>query len=64
MAYTDLNALLAGSSSSRSYFLSLPVELQMQLHRREELIHAAEDLHRVALLLARQREWDRPWNGP
>ena len=64
MAYTDLNALLEGSSSSRSYFLSLPVELQMQLHRGEELIHTAEDLHRVALLLARQQEWDRPWNGP
>ncbi len=47
MAYHDLSALLDGSPSSRSYFLSLPVKMQLQLHQREELIHTAEDLHRL-----------------
>ena len=52
MAYHNLSALLDGSPSSRSYFLSLPVKMQLQLHQREELIHTAEDLHRLVLLLS------------
>lgn len=60
MAYHDLSALLDGSSSSRSYFLSLPVKMQLQLHQREALIHTAEDLHRLVLLLSRQPDH---WGG-
>ena len=60
MAYHDLSALLDGSPSSRSYVLSLPVKMQLQLHPREELIHTAEDLHRLVLLLSRQPDH---WGG-
>lgn len=60
MAYHDLSALLDGSPSSRSYFLSLPVKMQLQLHQREELIHTSEDLHRLVLLLSRQPDH---WGG-
>ena len=60
MAYHDLSALLDGSPSSRSYFLSLPVRIQLQVHQRGELSHTAEDLHRLVLLLSRQPDH---WGG-
>lgn len=53
MAYYDLHALLDSSSSTREYFLSLPIDLQIKLHQKKELVHTAEDLHRLALLLRR-----------
>ena len=54
MLYTDLNALLDGSSSTRGYFLSLPVDMH------GALIHTAQDLHRMVLLKARQGNFSLP----
>ena len=42
--YTDLQALLSGSSSARAYFLPL----QMQLHRQNDAICSAAALRRRA----------------
>ena len=44
MQYKNLHALIEGSSSSRSFFLSLPVELQLKLHEQNDYIHTALDL--------------------
>lgn len=44
MRYDNLQELIRGSSSSRRYFLSLPVELQMRLHQQNEEIHSAAGL--------------------
>ncbi len=44
MQYTDLNDLVMKSSSTRKYFLSLPVEIQMQLHEHNKFIHSAAQL--------------------
>ena len=60
MLYTDLNALLDGSSSTRGYFLSLPVDMQLELHQHGALIHTAQDLNRMVLLKARQGNFSRP----
>ncbi|MGI6255668.1 MAG: hypothetical protein ACOYJZ_08550 [Acutalibacter sp.] len=53
MSYHDLHALLDSSSSTREYFLSLPIDLQIKLHQKKELVHTADDLHRLALILRR-----------
>ncbi len=47
MMYTDLQSLLSGSSA-RAYFLSLPVPLQMQLHRQNDAICSAAALRKRA----------------
>ena len=46
MRYDNLNHLVRESSSSRKYFLSLPIEMQIALHEHNEYIHTAAELHR------------------
>ena len=46
MLYNDLRELLNSSMSTRTYFMSLPVELQISLHKQNEFIHSAEQLRR------------------
>lgn len=48
MRYNDLNDLINFSSSSRRFFLSLPVKLQISLHEFNDYIHTAEELHQKA----------------
>ncbi|HJB26501.1 MAG TPA: hypothetical protein H9662_07830 [Firmicutes bacterium] len=45
MSYQNLEELLEHSQSSRDFFLSLPVELQRDLHRHSDYIHTAAQLH-------------------
>ncbi len=45
MRYDTLHDLINSSSSTRRYFLSLPVEMQMSLHEHNTYIHTAEELH-------------------
>lgn len=51
MQYAGLNELLDSSSSSRHYFLSLPVSMQTSLHEQNDAIHSAAELHRQADVL-------------
>lgn len=51
MRYKSLNQLLANSSSSRQYFLSLPIGMQIELRGHAEAIHSADDLHQVCALM-------------
>lgn len=46
MKYENLNQLIRKSSSSRRYFLSLPVSMQLKLHENNDYIHTADELHR------------------
>lgn len=46
MKYDNLNHLVRESSSSRRYFLSLPVSMQIALHEHNNYIHTAAELHR------------------
>lgn len=46
MRYENLNQLVRESSSTRRYFLSLPVETQIELHAHNDYIHTAAELHR------------------
>lgn len=46
MRYENLNQLVRESSSSRRYFLSLPVDMQLKLHTHNDYIHTADELHR------------------
>ncbi len=46
MSYENLDLLISKSKSSRTYFLSLPISLQMTLHEQGEFIHTAFDLRR------------------
>lgn len=45
MRYDNLHDLIYNSSSTRKYFLSLPVEMQMSLHKHNDYIHTAQELH-------------------
>ncbi len=45
LQYKNLNELICKSSSSRKYFLSLPVSIQIELHKYNEYIHSANQLH-------------------
>lgn len=57
MKYKNLNQLIQESSSSRQYFLSLPVVTQMELHKHNDYIHTAAELHRrVDALEVQQRQ--------
>lgn len=48
MRYQNLHDLISHSSSSRSYFLSLPVSMQILLHDHNDAIHSAAELHMQA----------------
>lgn len=45
MKYSNLNELINNSKSSRDFFLSLPVNMQMKLHEHSPYIHSAAELH-------------------
>lgn len=51
MRYKNLNHLIHKSSSSHRYFLSLPIEMQIELHNHNEYIHTAAELHQYVDLL-------------
>lgn len=44
MKYADLHDLLIHSSSTRRYFLSQPVKMQLALYNRGNYIHTAHEL--------------------
>ena len=48
MPFPDLQTLLQASNSSRQFLLSLPVDVQLQLHEQNEWIHTQADLRRYA----------------
>lgn len=52
MRFQNLNQLIQRSSSTRNYFLSLPVKTQIELHEHNEYIHTAEELHHLVNQLA------------
>jgi len=49
--FKNLSELLNQSSSTRKYFVSLPVQVQCQLHEHDEEIHSAYQLHMMAGIL-------------
>lgn len=63
MAYENLRGLIAGSSSTRAYFLSLPVELQLALHEQDAVIRTAAELRRRAAALEDYRRHVRLSGG-
>lgn len=44
MRYDNLNELINKSSSTRKYFTSLPVDMQMFLHEQNAYIHTTQEL--------------------
>ena len=55
LQYGNLQELMRGSSSTREYFLSLLVETQIELHKQNDLIHSASQLHIWAGLVEKRR---------
>lgn len=51
MKYKDLHDLILHSSTNRKYFLSLPVSLQLVLHKYNSSIHTAAELHLKANII-------------
>lgn len=48
MKYRNLHELLQNSQSSRTFFLSLPVEMQYRLHEHNAYVHSAAELRTQA----------------
>ena len=44
--YRDLHELLMSSDSTRQYFMKLPVNVQLTVHRQNDEIRTPEELHR------------------
>lgn len=61
--YKDLPALLSGSASTRTYFVSLPVWLQNLLHEEHTYICTAAQLHLIAGILEKQELVQKLWEG-
>ena len=59
MRYDNLQSLLWHSLSSRRWFLSLPVSLQLAIHERGAWIHTAADLHLAADKIKTEQKQDR-----
>lgn len=55
MQFANLQELIQTSSSSRLYLLSLPVDIQMQLHEQNDFIHSLYELRRNAEYLMKYR---------
>ncbi len=55
MYYENLQQLIRNSNSTRRYFLSLPVEVQMDLHGLDADIHSAQELHQQVYALQNYR---------
>ncbi len=55
MRYHNLEEMLRRSSSTRQYFLSLSPALQIALHRYDENIHTAAQLHDFAQRIEHKR---------
>lgn len=53
--YPDLKSLIQFSSSTRNYFLSLPIQTQILLHEQSFDIHCANDLHQQVQKLSIQK---------
>ncbi len=53
--YNNLSDLLLKSSSTNAYFVSLPVWLQLLLHKDHSYIRTAAQLHHVAYILQKQK---------
>ena len=55
--YNNLEDLIGNSNSSRSFFSSLPTDIQAQLHSRNSDIHTAHELRQTAVLLQNHAEF-------
>lgn len=53
LLYNDLQDLIRHSYSSRQYFMSLPVSLQTELHKNNNFIRSAYQLHTTAKAIQR-----------
>lgn len=58
MPSRNLHELLIQSSSTRAYFLTLPVSRQMALHRQSEHIRTAQELRLYARFLEQASRWE------
>ncbi|MFQ9516608.1 MAG: hypothetical protein ACLRZ9_12395 [Eubacterium sp.] len=50
----NLMELLKNSSSTRNYFVSLPVQLQVMLHEQHSYIRTSAQLHLISDILQKQ----------
>ncbi|MCH5298909.1 MAG: hypothetical protein J1E96_04010 [Ruminococcus sp.] len=57
MKYKDLTQLISDSASSRRFFLSLPVEMQLSLHSRNDSVHTAEELREMVHSINRENHY-------
>ena len=58
MDYNSLTQLLSESSDSRSFFLNLPVDIQLELHKYNDSIRTSADLKKKAETLGAKGSYD------
>ena len=58
MDYKSLTQLLSESKSARGYFMSLPVELQLELHKYSDSVRSPRELYETVEKLNRDKHYE------
>lgn len=58
MDYNSLTQLLSESSDSRSYFMNLPNDIQLELHKYNDSIRTSAELKKKAETLGANENYD------
>ncbi len=57
MQYNNLTQLLSESSDSRRYFMNLPVEMQLELHKCNDSVRTSRELKDMVETLNREKHY-------
>ncbi len=58
MEYHSLTELLSNHRASRRFFMSLPIELQLELHKHDDSVKSASELKELVGEINRSRNYD------
>lgn len=58
MQYNNLTQLLSDSADSRRYFMNLPVELQLELHKYNDSVRTSRELRDMVESLNQDKRYE------
>lgn len=58
MQYSNLTQLLSDSADSRKFFMNLPIDLQLELHKYNDSVRTSRELRDMAETLNHSKRYD------